>query len=288
MPLTAFQAVIAAIEILLLAGGGLALARILGRPEQRARVFGTNRLTHWSISGPEVTLLVVVFFLLGMVGQGMALHFFGAAVKASPDRSGLEVALYGFGFHGVALLAWPLFHLVRRQLHTEYGGEPPPPPVTHRLGLGKLAGHGFVTLALALPVLTLASLIWTSLLRAVGLPDAPQDLIAIFDGTQNPAVLVAMLLVACVLAPLNEELIFRGVIYRFCRQRFGRGLALGVSGVLFGALHQNWAGFVPLALLGVALALAYERTGDLRVPVLAHALFNVNTVLVVLSGLPGT
>lgn len=287
MPLTAFQTVIAAIEILLLAGGGLALARILGRPEQRARVFGTNRLTHWSISGPEVTILVVLFFLIGMVGHGMILHFWGAAVKASPDRSGLEVALYGFGFHGVALLAWPLFHLVRRQLHTEYGGEPPPPPVTHRLGWSKLAGHGFVALALALPVLTLASILWNGALRAVGLPDAPQDLIAIFDGTQNPAVLVAMLLGTCVLAPLNEELIFRGVIYRFCRQRFGRGLALVVSGGLFGALHLNWAAFVPLALLGVALALAYERTGDLRVPVLAHALFNVNTVLVVLSGLPG-
>jgi membrane protease YdiL (CAAX protease family) len=58
-----------------------------------------------------------------------------------------------------------------------------------------------------------------------------------------------------------------------------------ISGCLFGALHGNWAGFLPLALLGAGLALAYEATGDIRVTVVAHGLFNLNTILVVLSGL---
>jgi membrane protease YdiL (CAAX protease family) len=74
-------------------------------------------------------------------------------------------------------------------------------------------------------------------------------------------------------------------VYRFCRQRLGRGVALVISGVSFGALHANWAGFLPLALLGMGLALAYEATGSIRVPVIAHGLFNLNTVLVLLSGL---
>lgn len=105
---------------------------------------------------------------------------------------------------------------------------------------------------------------------------------------ESPLVLIAILLVACVVAPLNEELLFRGVIFRFCRQRFGRGIALVVSGMLFGALHGNLAGFVPLALLGVALAIAYEQSGDIRVPIITHGLFNLNTTLVVLAGIPGT
>jgi membrane protease YdiL (CAAX protease family) len=95
-----------------------------------------------------------------------------------------------------------------------------------------------------------------------------------------------MLLVACVLAPIYEEQLFRAGLYRFCRQRLGRGAALIISGVCFGALHGNWAGFLPLAGLGMGLALAYEATGSIRVPIIAHGLFNLNTVLVLLSGLP--
>jgi membrane protease YdiL (CAAX protease family) len=38
-------------------------------------------------------------------------------------------------------------------------------------------------------------------------------------------------------------------------------------------------------VLGMILALAYEATGSIRVAIVAHALFNLNTVLIVLSGL---
>ena len=62
--------------------------------------------------------------------------------------------------------------------------------------------------------------------------------------------------------------------------------AIRSCGCLFGAAHANWASFVPLAVLGVVLALAYEATGDIRVPIVAHGLFNLNTILIVLSGLP--
>ena len=94
-----------------------------------------------------------------------------------------------------------------------------------------------------------------------------------------------MLLVACVLAPLSEELMFRAGLYRYLRQRLGRPTALLLSSVGFGALHGNWAGFVPLAVLGMMLAVVYEATGSIRVVIVAHSLFNLNTILVVLSGL---
>jgi len=137
----------------------------------------------------------------------------------------------------------------------------------------------------ALPLLALLSFGWTFLLRKMGLPDEPQDLIAIFSNTRSPWVIAGMFLVACVLAPLNEELVFRAGLYRFCRQKLGRNWALLLSGCLFGALHGNLAGFLPLALLGAGLAIAYEATGDIRVTIVAHGLFNLNTILVVLSGL---
>lgn len=265
-------------------GGAWLLARGLGDPTHRARLLDRSRLAHWELSGAEVTLLVLGIFFCGLFGQIAAQQFFGAAIKESPQRAGLEVVVYGTGFHGIALLGWPLFRVLRRMLHTDYGAPPPAPIEFRREPLAKVFVHALSALLIALPIVALTSFAWNLVLRVLGLPNEPQDLLAVFNGVESKSLLAAMLFIACVLAPLNEELLFRGAIFRFCRQRFGRALALLVSGVLFGSLHGNWASFVPLAALGAVLALAYERTGDIRVPIIAHGLFNLNTLVILLSG----
>lgn len=272
-------------ELTMVVCGAWLIARALGAPDFRARMLERNRVPYWNITGPEVILLVLAILLIGTVGQAVAHHFFSERIGHSAQRAGLELIVYGIGFHGLALLAWPLFRLARGRLFTDYGVSAPTPTPHRREPIAKVFVHALSTLAIALPLLMLVSFGWNALLRAIGLPDDPQDLLAVFSNVRSPWMLSALLLVACVLAPLNEELLFRGAIFRFCRQRFGRTTALLVSGLLFGALHANWAGFVPLALLGMLLALAYERTGDLRVSIVAHGLFNLNTILIVLAGL---
>lgn len=288
MPLAPHQIAIAVLELLMLLVGAWLLARALGVPQERARLLGQSRLAHWELSGLEVGLLVFAIFMCGVIGQAIGHRLLGPTIKESAQRAGLEVVLYGVGFHATALLAWPLFWRGRRLLHSDYGGVPTALTPSRREPAGKLLVHALSTLVIALPVLALASAAWNLALRTLGLPDEPQDLIAVFGSVGSKPLLAAMLFVACVLAPINEELLFRGAIFRYCRQRFGRMIALLVSGVLFGAMHGNWAGFLPLALLGAVLALAYERTGDIRVSIVAHGLFNLNTLLVVLSGLPQT
>jgi uncharacterized protein len=279
------QLLLASIQLLMLLGGAWWLARLIASPAVRQRMLGHYRITPWVLHGFEVVLLFITLFLCGMIGQGLLVQIFGLSVREAVDRAGLEVVLFGLGFHGAALLGWPLFFLLRRRMLTDYGVRPPPlPPPLPPFPTALRRGAG--ALLLVLPLITAASLGWTALLRSWGLPDAPQDLVAIFGQVESPLVLAAMLGVACVIAPINEELIFRGLIFRYCRQRFGRTIALVLSASLFGAMHGNWAGFLPLAVLGAGLALAYEQTGDIRVPIVAHALFNLNTILVILSGLP--
>ncbi len=269
---------------MLLVGAWL-LARGLGAPEHRTRLFDRCRLAHWELNGAEVTFLVLTIFFCGIIGQLAAQQLFSDTIKDSPQRAGLEVVLYGVGFHGIGLLGWPLFRILRRALHTNYGAPPPASIEFRREPATKVFVHAFSAFLIALPVIALTSFAWNIVLRLLGLPNEPQDLLAVFNGVQSKPLLAAMLFVACVLAPLNEELLFRGAIFRFCRQRFGRAMALLISGVLFGALHGNWASLVPLAVLGAVLALAYERTGDIRVPIVAHGLFNLNTLVILLSGL---
>lgn len=280
------QTILAVVEISLLLLGSFLLLRALRSPERRQSWFGTNRIPHWPLTGHEVTLLLVLIFLCGFAGQSFAVWLFHNVLKGSDDRSGLEVVIYGAAFHGCALLGWLLFRMLRRWLYTDYGTLPAAEGPSPRLPLGVLFGTAAIALMVALPVLTVVSKGWEVVLTWLGLPGEPQDLIDIFSKTTSPFVIGGMLVVACVLAPINEELIFRAGLFRFLRQRFGRRAAFVVSGASFGALHGNWAGFVPLALLGVVLGLVYEKTGDIRVPIAVHALFNLNTVLVILSGLP--
>jgi uncharacterized protein len=279
------QLAVFALELAMMLIGAWLLARGIGAPEHRARLFDRSRLAHWDLNGAEVTMLVLGIFFCGLIGQVVAHQLFSASLKDSPQRAGLEVVIYGVGFHGVALLGWPIFRLARRLLNADYGVVAPPLVESRREPLAKVFVHALSALVIAIPVIALTSATWNLVLRALGLPDDPQDLLAVFNSVESVPVLAAMLFIACVLAPLNEELLFRGAIFRFCRQRFGRAIALLVSGVLFGALHGNWAGFIPLAVFGVVLALAYERTGDIRVSIVAHGLFNLNTLLILLSGL---
>jgi membrane protease YdiL (CAAX protease family) len=113
---------------------------------------------------------------------------------------------------------------------------------------------------------------WTTLL---GIKD--RESVAIDLGTRDSAIAFVLAgLLVCVVAPICEELFFRGFLFGALRRR-GFVVAALVSGVAFGLAHVASApiGFiVPLATLGVILALLYERTGSLYPPMALHALNN--------------
>jgi membrane protease YdiL (CAAX protease family) len=114
--------------------------------------------------------------------------------------------------------------------------------------------------------------VWTTLL---GIQE--RENVAIDLGTRDSAFgLVAAGFLVCVVAPLAEEMFFRGFLFGALRKR-GLILALLVSGTAFGLAHvaSSPIGFiVPLAALGVILALLYERTGSLWPSIALHALNN--------------
>ncbi len=119
-------------------------------------------------------------------------------------------------------------------------------------------------------------------------PHNPQlDLIA--PGGFSVARLLITLSLFGAVVPFTEELFFRGLIYGWLRRRMPVWLAAGVSGLGFAALHGVWWLTPALLLLGVVLALIYERSGSIWAPVVAHGLFNsMTTVLYYLALATGT
>jgi membrane protease YdiL (CAAX protease family) len=287
MPTEPVQQILTVFEIGLLLAGALLLLRLAFAPAPRAYWLGVNRLPAWPLAGVEFAALILLIFAGGFFLQAAVRILAGHAISTATDRAGLEVFCYGTAAHVGGLLGWWLFPTLRRNWYADTGLPPPiAAAAAPRLPWSKVLLYGAATVLMAFPLLLLLNLGWLTLLRKMGLPDEPQDLIAIFSNTKSPLVIAGLLLVACVVAPMNEELVFRAGLYRFCRQRTGRGWALLICGGLFGAVHANLAGFLPLAVLGAGLALAYEATGDIRVTIVAHGLFNLINTIFVFSNFP--
>ena len=109
-----------------------------------------------------------------------------------------------------------------------------------------------------------------------------QDLI---DQSRGPAFLGLVLSVA-VCAPLVEELFFRGLLLRSLQRRLPDGVAVGLSALAFGLAHGSGLAadavvlvILSLTVFGAALALLASRTGRLGPGIVAHALFNLFTIV---------
>ena len=87
---------------------------------------------------------------------------------------------------------------------------------------------------------------------------------------------------ALIIAPIYEELIFRGVIYDDTKKLFNVKIAALVSSILFGLMHFN-GGYlqVTVAMLdGLLLAYCYEKTQSLYACILLHSLNNFMSVVI--------
>ena len=74
-------------------------------------------------------------------------------------------------------------------------------------------------------------------------------------------------------APLFEEFMFRGLVYRGLASSASSRLAIPASALLFALVHPA-ASMIPVFGLGVGTAWAYRRTGGLMAPMIAHAFYN--------------
>lgn len=89
---------------------------------------------------------------------------------------------------------------------------------------------------------------------------------------------LALVFIATLLAPLSEELLYRGMLLAAISRRTGRTIGVLVSSALFGLAHLNLYSFVLLFSVGVALALLVVRSESLLPSFAAHLAFNLTAI----------
>lgn len=144
-----------------------------------------------------------------------------------------------------------------------------------------VVGRAALLLALALPVIT-GALMVSHLWMDNGSGDE-QEIVRFFAGSKATGAKWAVAFSVLVLAPVQEEFIFRGYIYPVLKRYGGSFLGLMVNAALFAGIHLHAPSFAGLFVLAACLTLAYEWTGSLLVPMAMHALFNSLTVVNLLS-----
>jgi uncharacterized protein len=115
-----------------------------------------------------------------------------------------------------------------------------------------------------------------------------QQLLTDLKSHQDAGTVILFVIGAVILAPIVEELLFRGVLLRSLLRKLPPATAILISAVVFALVHYlgdpNTLPFLPaLAGLGVVLAVAALRTGDLSTSMFIHAGFNLTTTVLFLA-----
>jgi CAAX protease family protein len=220
-------------------------------------------LPAWPPWAPFAAMLVTLgIAILGATLATVIAQLLGYDVDAGDPPPGVTITGTFFQDGALILSAWLLAKLT--------AGQPTPAQFGLRLvkplkALGWLFAGWVAFIAF--------SGIWAAALGVQENDDLPQELGA--DESTTALVFVAILV--CVMAPLAEELFFRGFLFTALRRWIGVAGGAIATGVIFGLIHAGSADavfLVPLGVFGAILCLLYYFTGSLVPCMVLHALNN--------------
>ena len=134
----------------------------------------------------------------------------------------------------------------------------------------------FLAVLLAAAVGTCASLLLNFLIGYFP-SKTPEGLEAINESIASGSglVLISFIVAVCLIAPILEEVIFRGIVWRAIEKMTSVNIAWAVTSVLFAVAHADIIHIIAVFPLGVLFGYLRKRTNNIWAPMIAHATNNL-------------
>jgi len=214
-------------------------------------------------TAPVALIAALIMAALGGLVVDIPALALGANLTSSHTPPGLAIANTFVQDVAFVLAAAYCAHLGGRVVRTwQFGLRPP--------------AAGWRSAAKMIALLLLAFVVLSAAWTAVFHP-SEEKLLEKLGSDEGTLLLLLSAGLTCVVAPICEEILFRGFIFAALRNWRGTLPAAVITGLLFGGVHVGSApalDLVPLAVLGFALCLLYQRTGSLYPCIVAHSLNN--------------
>ncbi len=194
---------------------------------------------------------------------------------------------------GVAPPAIPLWISVSQYVVGAVLLAAPAVVVAVRRGLGPSRDRGLravprdvpVGLGIGVACQLLVPLLYLALRPFIGDQDVSEAARQTLDRGEGAVGLAAVVAMVVLVAPVAEEIYFRGLVLRASERAYGPTAALVATSALFAVYHFQLLQFPALLVLAVLLGAIAMRTGRLGVPIFAHLGFNL-TAVILLVGFP--
>ena len=214
----------------------------------------------WPVWGGPVAFLLAIIATTVLGGVlAAAVAFAGGSTKDSPTFTIAGTVIQDAALVGAAVLLALRYGPVRA---ADFGLRPIP-----------LREGALWTLGAVVAFYTTSG-VYALLVR----PESEQDLVEVLGTEDGTGYLLATAALVILVAPITEEVFFRGFFYRSLRNRLPPLGAAVVVGVVFGAIHYRGSDTVDLlpvlAILGVLFCLLYERTDSLYPAIALHVVNN--------------
>lgn len=238
----------------------------------------SHQLPKWEIRGSDFAIFVAFLFssmgLVSLLFQNAATHIL------APDPEEPTPLLVSLAANlGMQLGMLVSFLGFKKLVHQHDFSHSP----IKRAPIGRAIQIGLKWLLIAYPIMIGINLLARTILNLLGFEQVIQDPIRMVQEGGTPFELFAMYATIVIVAPICEEVAFRGGIFRYLHLRIPLYASLGLSAFFFALLHANLYSFAPLMTIGVMLAVAYRESGSLISCFTFHAAFNsINLVLILL------
>lgn len=203
----------------------------------------------------------IAYFLGTLIIYGVQLGISALARRLFPEVLGNFNVALTVSMVPMYVLGMPLMMLLIKRI-------PAHRIERHRMSAGKL----MVAFIMAYAIMYCSNLVGTAITFVISLVKGSSVDSAIQNIVMSAHPLLVMLFTV-ICAPVMEELIFRKLLIDRAI-RYGEGIAILLSGLMFGLFHGNLSQFMYAFTLGLFLGFLYVRTGNIKYTIILHMIIN--------------